>query len=143
MRVFLDANIFISYLLGSKKEGALSQAVEAGILGQYTLLVTRSLLGELAQAVKRKPYLAAHISPTKLERFRVLIVAAAELVPEIEEPVPAVVRDPKDDYLLAHALVAEANYLVTGDADLLVLDPVGDLRILSPRESVPILDPPA
>jgi len=67
------------------------------------------------------------------------VLIAAELVPEIEETVPALVRDPKDDYLLAHALVARADYLVTGDKDLLVLNPVGDLQILSPTQFTLIL----
>lgn len=41
-------------------------------------------------------------------------------------------RDPGDDHLLELARVAKANYLVTGDRDLLVLDPFQDTRIVSP-----------
>jgi putative PIN family toxin of toxin-antitoxin system len=139
LRVFLDANIFISYLLGSQMEGPIPRTVEAGFLGEYTLLITDSLLDEIAEVVTRKPFLAAHISPAQIRRFRSFVLIAAELVPEIEETVPALVRDPKDDYLLAHALVARADYLVTGDKDLLVLNPVGDLQILSPTQFTLIL----
>lgn len=39
-------------------------------------------------------------------------------------------RDPKDDFLLALAADGRADYLVTGDADLLALDPWNDVRIL-------------
>ena len=41
-------------------------------------------------------------------------------------------RDPKDNFLLALALDGRADYLVTGDADLLVLDPWRGVRIVTP-----------
>ena len=40
-------------------------------------------------------------------------------------------RDPKDDYLLYTALAAKADYLVSGDNDLLSLQTMGSTRILS------------
>ena len=49
-------------------------------------------------------------------------------------PFPAVVRDPKDDYLIAHAVMGQADYLVTGDDDLLSLGRIDTIRILSPRQ---------
>ena len=51
------------------------------------------------------------------------------------EPVPPVhlCRDPKDDKFLSLALIINARYLITGDADLLVLDPFRETRILTPR----------
>jgi len=38
----------------------------------------------------------------------------------------------RDDYLVAYALVGGADYLVTGDADLLVLARVGEVKIVTP-----------
>lgn len=52
----------------------------------------------------------------------------------IPDPIPAVIRDRDDDYLLAHALVGEADYLVTGDDDLTPLGRVGKLKIVSPSD---------
>ncbi len=43
-------------------------------------------------------------------------------------------RDPKDDYLLELAIVSKADYLVTGDKDLLDLDKIGTCRIVSAIE---------
>jgi predicted nucleic acid-binding protein len=62
------------------------------------------------------------------------------VVPRVESPIPAVTRDPKDDYLLAYALVGEADYLVTGDEDLLVLEgQISELEILTPRQFSQVL----
>lgn len=62
------------------------------------------------------------------------------MISPIEESIPAVTRDPKDDYLLAYALVGKADYLVTGDKDLLVLQAeIPDFEIVSPRQFSEIL----
>lgn len=43
-------------------------------------------------------------------------------------------RDSKDDFLIAHAIVAEADYLVSWDRDLLDLREIGGVLIVSPPE---------
>ena len=45
-------------------------------------------------------------------------------------------RDPNDDKFIALALAAKATWLITGDDDLLCLDPLGELRILTPRAAL-------
>ena len=58
----------------------------------------------------------------------------AEMLPEIQEPIPAVVRDPKDDDLIAHAVLGRAVVLVASDEDLPALEHLDTVRILSPRQ---------
>ena len=64
----------------------------------------------------------------------------AELIPPISSGgssktvLPVVTRDAKDDYLLAYALVGQADYLVTGDEDLLVLQEIEGLKIVNPTQ---------
>ncbi|HRO24267.1 MAG TPA: putative toxin-antitoxin system toxin component, PIN family, partial [Promineifilum sp.] len=55
----------------------------------------------------------------------------AEEIPRIEQTIPAIARDAKDDYLLAYAVVEQADYLVTGDKDLLVLEEIARVKIVS------------
>ena len=66
----------------------------------------------------------------------------AERVGKIEEPIPTITRDVKDDYLLAYALVGRADYLVTGDKDLLILRGlITGLEIVTPLQFSEILAP--
>lgn len=52
-------------------------------------------------------------------------------------------RDPDDDKYLELALAASADIIVSGDQDLLVLDPWRGVRILSPAAFVALWDDPA
>ncbi len=97
-------------------------------------------MGELAQKVKGKKHLIGRITVEELEQLSTLLEEVSELIPNINTPIPAVTRDPKDDYLLAYALVGDADLLVTGDADLLSLKRVEGTRIVTAREFISILD---
>ena len=69
-----------------------------------------------------------------------LTVATERVIPH--EPPPVSSRDPKDDPLLAVALSGHADYLITGDDDLLVLDgepALGTLRIVTVRDFLQLL----
>lgn len=61
-----------------------------------------------------------------------VLLAVSETVPSVIEAIPEVIRDSKDDSLLAYALVGRVDYLVTGDDDLLSLKEVGGLKIVKP-----------
>jgi len=139
MRVLLDANIFISYLLNPNRKSPIVQVLKAGVRGEYTLLLPEALLDEFSQRVDSKPYLAKHVGSKDLERLNKILTSIAEIVPEIKSPIPAVTRDPKDDYLLAYALVGEADFLVSGDQDLLVLEQVGTVKIVAPRNFLDVI----
>lgn len=76
----------------------------------------------------------------ELAAFVEIMRQVGEVVAEIEDEIPAVSRDPKDDYLLAYAVVGETDYLVTGDKDLLVLDSLGSLRINNPTDFAALME---
>lgn len=133
MRVLLDANLFISYLLNPDRDSPVVRSVKAGVGGEYTLLLPAALLEEFSRRIVTKPYLAARIAPTDLEQLNAILSSVAETIPKIKRPIPAVTRDPKDDYLLAYALVGQADYLVSGDQDLLELRRAGKCQIVTPR----------
>jgi uncharacterized protein len=54
--------------------------------------------------------------------------------------VPVVTRDPSDDQVIACAVAAGADYLVTGDGDMLVLAEHQGIRIITPREFLDLLE---
>jgi putative PIN family toxin of toxin-antitoxin system len=103
------------------------------------ILLPGQLLEELTRKAHEKKYLADRITPQELQEFVALLSELAEAIPHIPEAIPAVTRDPKDDYLLAYALVGQADYLVTGDEDLLVLKQIDQVKIVTPREFATIL----
>lgn len=135
MRALLDTNLFISYLFTpAQRSGAIGQVVSAAFSGTYTLLLPAELLAEFYETIVTKPILRERIGEAGAAAFVDLLRGTAELLPSLDEPYPAVTRDPNDDYLLAHALLAGADYLVSGDKDLLSLGPIEGLTILSPAD---------
>ena len=124
MRALLDTNVFISHLLTPGRGGSIQAIMEALLEGRFTLLLPDEALQELAETAANKPHLANKITPAQLALLRDLLQSVAERIAPIEEAIPAIGRDRKDDYLIAYAVVGEADYLVTGDKDLLVLEEI-------------------
>lgn len=139
MRALLDTNIYISYLLPSTQGGPIQSIVEAAVEGAFTLLIPAQLVREFSVRVATKKYLARRILPQDAEQLMSILAQVAEIIPDIADMIPAATRDPKDDYLLAHALVSRAGYLVTGDEDLLVLGEVDGVKIVRPADFLRVL----
>ncbi|HEX5506624.1 MAG TPA: putative toxin-antitoxin system toxin component, PIN family [Thermomicrobiales bacterium] len=133
MRALIDTNVFISYVLSpAQRAGTIGAMVEAALSRAFELLMPEALLTEIVTIMTTKPYVVERISAEEAVAFARAIRAVAIVPPAIEGAIPHVVRDPKDDYLLAYALVGGADYLVTGDRDLLDLPPLAGLTIVGP-----------
>jgi putative PIN family toxin of toxin-antitoxin system len=139
LRVLLDTNIYISYLLDPTGTRAPSWVVRAALRETFTLLLSDRLGHELTAVISRKPYLTARIEAMRVAAFVRLLENVAERVSPGQDVRFVVPRDPKDDFVLTAALIGQADYLVTGDADLLVLGQVGPVRIISPAEFAALL----
>lgn len=142
LRLLLDTNLLISSLLNPQSDSPIPTILDAALAGTFTLLLPEQLVAEFADKIATKPYLAARISPEHAAAFIVDLAAIGEVIPTLQEPFPAVTRDPKDDYLLAYAVIGQADYLVSGDRDLLDLGPVEGLTILSPADCAHTLEAP-
>ena len=132
MRVVLDTNIVISGLLWG---GPPRQLLELGRDGKVMLFSSRELLKELADVLERDKFttlLASQkISPTFLmQRYGLL----TNLV--TPQPIERTVRDIDDDVVIATAVTAQANLIVSGDKDLLVLHPYREISILNAADSM-------
>jgi putative PIN family toxin of toxin-antitoxin system len=88
----------------------------------------------LARAKIRKKY---PLPPQDREAFLQLLRQDAFFLPH--RPAPGVCRDPDDDYLLGCAVAGAADYLVTGDEDLLAVGRYQGLAIVTAREFLAIL----
>jgi uncharacterized protein len=125
MRLVLDTNILVSAALKDKSlpNLAVHRAAQDGLLLK-SHATERQALDVLA-----RPHLAALI-PTATHSWIISLLAGAELI-EITESIAAC-RDPTDDKFLELAINGRADFIVSGDADLLVLNPFRSIPILSP-----------
>jgi putative PIN family toxin of toxin-antitoxin system len=134
MRVLLDTNVLISFLLVTRDASPVRAVVRAAVAQTFTLLLPAAVIAELARKVSTSAYLAQRVPREDAEALAELLQSVTEDVPAITEGIPRLSRDPKDDYLLAYAAVGRADFLVTGDKDLLSLGTVAGVEIISPAD---------
>jgi uncharacterized protein len=139
MRVLIDTNIFISYLLKRDGESTITRIIEAAFENKYTLLLPQEVIAEMDKKLTEKKYLATHISNEDAMEFTELLKTVAEEIPTITDEIPAVSQDKKDDYLIAYAVVGRADYLVSGDEVLQRIKEVEKVKVVSPAEFLIIL----
>jgi uncharacterized protein len=133
MRVLLDTNVWISGLLWG---GMPNQVVRLTRSGQITAIVSIEILNELRNTLSY-PKLQAQLS--RLEETAETLLQSIEEVSECvvaETIVVTELRDPKDAIVLAAALVGNAEVIVTGDQDLLVLGRFEDIEIMTPTDFI-------
>lgn len=140
LRVLLDANILISFLLNARPSSPPVRVVDAALAGVFLLILPEDVTAEILRRTAAKPYLRQRIPAPAVERLIAdLRAVAIPYSSSLDQPGVAN-RDPNDDYLLAHAIAARADFLVSGDKDLLVLGRVDGVRIVSPADFLGILD---
>jgi putative PIN family toxin of toxin-antitoxin system len=129
VRVVVDTNVFISAALKEKSLPGMA----ARIVAESDLLLKSMLTEQELFVTLDRPRLAPLVPP----RFRDWlseVLMAAELV-TITERITAC-RDPKDDKFLELAVSGHADLIVSGDADLLALDPFREIPIVAPAAFV-------
>ena len=129
MRVVVDTNVFVSAALKDKSFPALALHV-VGERG--TLLKSAATERQLFEVLAR-PQLAALIDRASIDHINKLM-AAAEPVTITDRIVAC--RDATDDKFLELAVNGKADVIVSGDADLLVLNPFRDIPIVMPATFV-------
>ena len=122
-RIVVDSNIWISSLL----KPSFQSRVEIVFGAEYCLLCSEISFRELDKTV-RKPNLAKLINRANYEKLVSLLRKNAELV-DVHSDVE-MCRDPKDNFLLALAKDGNADYLITGDTDLLVIETFEKTKIV-------------
>ena len=128
IRVIIDANLWISFLIGMKSVSAIRQVLENE---SFVILMTEQLEHEL-RTVAMRPKFSKYFGEGACSLLLHLIRKRAEYH-ALNEVAPRC-RDPKDDYLLELAVVAKADCLLTGDKDLLEMGCLGNCRILRMEE---------
>ena len=133
MRAVIDTNVLIAALLWRGPPHALLEHVRAGSVSMVSSPV---LLEELADVIGRAKFDAILArSSTSREKSLTEVRQLAEVIEPPPLPAP-VCRDPDDDEVLALALAARADLIVSGDADLLVLQQFEGIPILDPAQAL-------
>ena len=118
-----DSNVYISAIVFG---GGPRDVVVLGERAQVRLLVSPRLVSEVELVLARK---FAWEQRRVRQICQPLWESARLLTPATDV---SVCRDPQDNHLLALALDGEAEYLITGDRDLLVLSPFRDILVETP-----------
>lgn len=136
MRLVLDTNVVASGLLWN---GAPAQLIDAARADEVELFSSRTLLAELTRILRRAKFdKAITASGLSLDELVLGYAELVTLVAPIEIP-PTVLRDPDDDHVLACAVTASAELVVSGDRDLLDLKSFREVQIVSAAQAVRII----
>lgn len=127
-RCVVDTNVLISRLL--IPGGVPARAVDHALM-QGVLLVSHATLTELTEVLSRSKF-DPYVTRQEREDFIRKLGGVARLVDIRWQD--AVCRDARDDKFLHVAVNGEADALITGHADLLVLHPFHDVDIVTPAD---------
>ncbi len=106
---------------------------------QYRLVVSQPVLLEILEVLRRPELTRKYRGVATRDPATLLAILAGAEVAQVTA-IPGVSRDPKDDKFLATAAAAHVDYLVTEDADLLVLKEYRSTRILTGGAFLRILE---
>lgn len=131
MRVVVDTGVLVSGLI--RPRGTIGDMLHAMRDGRFIPIYSTPMMVEVIDVLGRPKIQAKyHIQPNDIVELINLIRLRGELV--IPKRVVTECRDPKDNKFLEAALAGEADIIVTGDDDLLVLHPFEGVDILRPAE---------
>jgi putative PIN family toxin of toxin-antitoxin system len=122
-RVVIDTNIWVSFLIGKVLSGLEDLIID----NRIQLLLSDELLEEMNDVLHR-PKFQRYFTVDVINELVSLMLGKVEMV-EIKETFD-VCRDPKDDFLLDLCVSGKADYLVTGDEDLLALNPFKGTQVI-------------
>lgn len=124
MRIIFDNNIWISFLIGKRLSALRSVFSRADFEVYYSDELEQEFLD-----VAHRPKILKYVDEQQIERVHQLMIRAChhDTCTSLNT---ALVRDPKDVYLLALCDAVKADYLVSGDSDLLELKEYNQTKIV-------------
>jgi len=128
VRCVFDTNVLVSALVSpqSTSRKAFDRARSSGIL-----LLSPAVTAELREVLSRRK-LRRYFNEDKVGLWLAILIHESVWIDDADEVVEC--RDPKDDKFLGLGVAGHATHIVSGDSDLLVLDPFRNIRIVTPRQ---------
>jgi putative PIN family toxin of toxin-antitoxin system len=129
LKLIIDTNLWVSFII-SKKQHLIDQLLYSE---EARLLFSEELIAEINQTIT-KPKLKKYFGTNALEE---MLLAFDPFIDFIEvKSIVTLCRDEKDNFLLALAKDGDADYLLTGDKDLLDLKKFGKTKIYTISEFI-------
>jgi hypothetical protein len=133
MKVVIDTNIWISYLLGK-----VSSHLDEYIVNESIKIITsEEQINELLCVINKSKFVKYFLKKD-IEELLFLINKTCQLV-KVKFKVNDC-RDKKDNFILEVALSGDVDYIITEDKDLLVLDPYKNIRIIKYKDFLKLLE---
>ena len=126
MRTVFDTNILIAAFL---TEGLCSGLLIRARKQAFNLILCDDIIREFEGILVKK----LKLTSTDISEISAIVSEAASEILHKLNPIPNICRDPNDDMIIACAIDATADYIVTGDEDLLILKKYKDIVIMNPR----------
>lgn len=140
IRALLDTNVLASGIVGfAGSDRAPSRLLRLWREQRFELIVSNTILRELSRTLER-PYFRRHLTAEEISAARHLLAEDATWT-SVVECVSGVATHPEDDLVLAAAVCAQVDYLVTGDTKLQALGMYQGVIILAPRALLDNLNP--
>lgn len=136
IKAVLDTNVFLRALINPHSR--CGQLLDE-FADDYELFLSPAIVHEVLEVLHRPRLRAKFSQIAQLDIARIIGLFEQAQVVEPQD-VPPLSRDPQDDKFLACARSAGADYLVTEDKDLLVLEAYEGTRICQPAEFIALLE---
>jgi putative PIN family toxin of toxin-antitoxin system len=127
IRVIFDTNVWVSFLIGKR----LAKVKHFITSGKITIITTDQLISELIIVTNREKIRKYFPKENVTELLELLDIISERVV---ISPKYFISRDPKDNFLLDLIDFSMADYLITGDQDLLEHNPFKTAQILTPKD---------
>ncbi len=134
IKVILDANIYVSFFLTGGE--TIATVFVLWKRGEFEVFASTDIVAEIYR-IFRYPKIQKRVTSVDKKALTQMVEDLVERVYPQERT--RVLRDPDDEKYLQAASACQADYLVSGDRDLLSLKKFGTTQIVSPKEFVEIL----
>ena len=142
IKAVFDANLLVSAFLSRQNPGGASNALLRFVItGAVELYLSVEIVDEAMEVLIDSPRLSSRYeySPEQVGQYRADLLTLATIV---DDPLPtpgAVPRDPDDDKIVACAVAAGVEYLVSRDHDLLSIRSYGNVMIITPEAFLKVM----
>ncbi len=131
MVVAFDNNVVISASMFWTSIPA--RALRKAVKNNYKIVASQSTLAELKITLSATKF-ERYITLSKRIEFYEIFKSSLQIIPVTTSILAC--RDPKDNMFLELAVSSKADYIITGDKDLLELNPFRSTQIITPKEFV-------